>query len=188
MHTQIYRDAQRTLRKVKRLDPGHAAASLAEIEEASQALTMYAEHTWGYHSSVYEPWHPQVQMLEVRKQAYAAEASKLAYRALDKTLVARQGALLAPHRPLRYEVINTEPAAATLQVAIPLDGWEHVILKKTFKLIDESTGQPLPYQLAHTGASYGAPLQNPESPGYCIFIRPNQQMFSLLPRIWRLRE
>ena len=99
MHTQIYRDAQRTLRKVKRLDPGHAAASLAEIEEASQALTMYAEHTWGYHSSVYEPWHPQVQMLEVRKQAYAAEASKLAYRALDKTLVARQGALLAPIVP-----------------------------------------------------------------------------------------
>lgn len=152
MHTQIYRDAQRTLRKVKRLDPGHAAASLAEIEEASQALTMYAEHTWGYHSSVYEPWHPQVQMLEVRKQAYAAEASKLAYRALDQALVARQGALLAPHRPLRYEVINTEPAKATLQVTIPLDGWEYVILKKTFELIDETTGQPLPYQLTHTGA------------------------------------
>ena len=139
MHTQIYRDAQRTLRKVKRLDPVHGAASLAEVEDASQALTMYAEHTWGYHSSVYEPWHPQVQMLEVRKQAYAAEASKLAYRALDKALVARQGALLAPHRPLRYEVINTEPAAATLQVAIPLDGWEHVILKKS---LSSSTKRP----------------------------------------------
>lgn len=152
MHTQIYRDAQRTLRKVKRLDPAYEAVSTTEIEDASQALTMYAEHTWGYHSSVYEPWHPQVQMLEVRKQAYAAEASKLAYRALDKALVARQGALLAPHRPLRYEVINTEPAAATLQVAIPLDGWENVILKRKFELIDESNGQPLPYQLTHSGA------------------------------------
>ncbi|AWP28599.1 glycoside hydrolase [Paenibacillus sp. Cedars] len=152
MHTQIYRDAQRTLRKVKRLDPASEMVSPAEIDDAAQALTMYAEHTWGYHSSVYEPWHPQVQMLEVRKQAYAAEASKLAYRALDKALVARQGALLAPHRPLRYEVINTEPATATLQVAIPLDGWENVILKRKFELIDESNGQSLPYQLTHTGA------------------------------------
>lgn len=150
MHTQIYRDAQRTLRKVKSLDPNHEAASLSDIEAASQALTMYAEHTWGYHSSVYEPWHPQVQMLEVRKQSYAAEASKLAHRAMDKTLVARQGALLAPHRPLRYEVINTEPAEATLLVAIPLDGWENVILQGKFELIDEKTGQPIPYQVSHT--------------------------------------
>lgn len=150
MHTQIYRDAQRTLRKVKGLDPNHESASLSDIDEASQALTMYAEHTWGYHSSVYEPWHPQVQMLEVRKQAYAAEASKLAYRALDKALVARHGALLAPHRPLRYEVINTESAAAVLQVTLPLDGWETVILQKTFELIDESTGQAIAYQLSHT--------------------------------------
>lgn len=152
MHTQIYRDAQRTLRKVKSLDPNHEAASLAKIDEAAQALTMYAEHTWGYHSSVYEPWHPQVQMLEVRKQAYAAEASKLAYRALDKALIARKGALLAPKRPLRYEVINTEPAKATLQVTIPLDGWETVLLQKEFQLIDESTGQAVPYQLSHTQA------------------------------------
>ena len=49
-------------------------------------------------------------------------------------------------------MINTEPAAATLQVAIPLDGWEHVILKKTFELIDETTGKPLTTQLTHTGA------------------------------------
>lgn len=150
MHTQIYRDAQRTLRKVKSLDPNHEAASLSEIDEAAQALTMYAEHTWGYHSSVYEPWHPQVQMLEVRKQSYAAEASKLAHRALDKVLVDRHGALLAPHRPMRYEVINTESAEATLLVSIPLDGWENVILQSEFELVDEKTGQSIPYQLSHT--------------------------------------
>ncbi|NMO96446.1 glycoside hydrolase [Paenibacillus lemnae] len=152
MHTQIYRDAQRTLRKVKRLDPGQKVATASRVDEASQALTMYAEHTWGYHSSVWEPWHPQVQMLEVRKQAYAAEASVLAYRALDETLAARDGALLAPHRALRYEVINTEPAEATLQVTVPLDGWETVLLQKPFQLIDESTGKELSCQLARNHA------------------------------------
>ncbi|GAE04435.1 alpha-mannosidase [Paenibacillus sp. JCM 10914] len=171
MHTQIYRDAQRTLRKVKRLDPGQQTASPAAIEETAQALTMYAEHTWGYHSSVYEPWHPQVQMLEVRKQAYAAEASKLAHQALDQVLVARRGALLAPHRPLRYEVINTEPAPAALQVIVPLDGWEHVILRNRFELIDESTGQPLPYQLTHTGALV-TELALAAGEARVLFIRP----------------
>lgn len=112
-------------------------------------------------------------MLEVRKQAYAAEASKLAYRALDKTLVARQGALLAPHRPLRYEVINTESAAATLQVAIPLDGWEHVILKKKFELIDETTGQALPYQLAHTGALVTQLSLKPDE-SRILYIHPHE--------------
>ncbi|MFI2856165.1 glycoside hydrolase [Paenibacillus sp. JSM ZJ436] len=146
MHTQIYRDAQRTLRKVKSLDPQHQAVSAARVEEAAQALTMYAEHTWGYHSSVWEPWHPQVQMLEVRKQAYAAQASVLAHRALDETLAARGSALLAPHRALRYEVINTEPREATLQVTLPLDSWEMVILDKQYELIDEADGSTLACQ------------------------------------------
>lgn len=146
MHTQIYRDAQRTLRKVQRLDPDHKTVSPAVIDEASQALTMYAEHTWGFHSSVYEPWHPQVQMLEVRKQSYATEASKLAHHALDRVLVRRHGALLEPHRPLRYEIINTEPAEATLLTTLSLDGWETGIMKKDFEVIDESTGQAIPHQ------------------------------------------
>lgn len=149
LHTGIYRDAQRTLRKAKRLVQQDEMVNTADIDAASEALTMYAEHTWGYHSSVYEPWHPQVQMLEVRKQAYAAEASKRAYRLLDQALVTRHGALLSPNRPLRYEVINTEPAATTLQVTLPLDGWETTILKGDFELIDESTGDALPYQISH---------------------------------------
>ncbi len=173
MHTQIYRDAQRTLRKVKRLDPLHKAASPVEIDEAAQALTMYSEHTWGYHSSVYEPWHPQVQMLEVRKQAYAAEASKLAHRSLDKALIARHGALLAPGRPLRYKVLNTEPAAASLQVTLPLDGWETVILQNPFELIDESAGQPLPYQLS-PGRSLTTELTLAPGESRFLHIRPLQ--------------
>ncbi|KAG2962166.1 hypothetical protein PC120_g27718, partial [Phytophthora cactorum] len=55
MHTQIYRDAQRTLRKVEKLDPEQNSVSLPEIEAVEQALAPYAEHTWGYHSSIFEP-------------------------------------------------------------------------------------------------------------------------------------
>ena len=183
MHTQIYRDAQRTLRKVKRLDPVHGAASLAEVEDASQALTMYAEHTWGYHSSVYEPWHPQVQMLEVRKQAYAAEASKLAYRALDKALVARQGAPLAPHRPLRYEVINTEPAAATT-AGRHSAGWLGTRdPEEKFELIDEATGQAA-VPIGTHGALVARSRLNRMSPGSCTSIRTKHRMHSPLPGTW----
>ncbi|WP_068618221.1 glycoside hydrolase family 38 N-terminal domain-containing protein [Paenibacillus tuaregi] len=203
MHTQVYRDAQRTLRKVKRLNPGDEVVAPEDLDKAAQALTMYAEHTWGFHSSVYEPWHPQVQMLEVRKQAYAAEASTRAYRALDKALAARNGALLAPGRPLRYEVINTEPAQASLQVAIPLDGWETTIVQKPFELIDESTGASIPYQLSpgrhliteltlepdESRILHIRPLQRADEPSPIVTARNNEPIACEgISDIWALPE
>lgn len=75
MHTQMFRDAQRTLRKVKKLDPRQQTVSREELSGIEQQLVMYAEHTWGFHASVHAPWHWNVQMLEARKLAYAANAS-----------------------------------------------------------------------------------------------------------------
>lgn len=147
MHTQIFRDAQRTLRKVRRLDPKQQIISDQAIDAVIKSLAMYAEHTWGYHTSVGQPWHPQVQMLEVRKQAYAAQASTQAHRALDQVLKSRNGALLYPERPLRFEIINTEPGRTTQQVTLQLDGWEPAFMKDGFKVMNESTGEELTYQL-----------------------------------------
>ena len=181
MHTQIYRDAQRTLRKVKRLDPVHGAASLAEVEDASQALTMYAEHTWGYHSSVYEPWHPQVQMLEVRKQAYAAEASKLAYRALDKALVARQARRRSPPSPaLRGDQYGTGRGDAAGRHSAGWLGTRDP--EEKFELIDEATGRRRTNW--HTRGACRAPRLNRMSPGSCTSIRTKHRMHSPLPGTW----
>lgn len=44
----------------------------------------YAEHTWGYSSSVSEPWHPNVNKLDLRKSLFALKANESASRACDK--------------------------------------------------------------------------------------------------------
>jgi len=149
MHTQIYRDAQRTLRKVENLDPERKHVSEQELESVEQALVLYAEHTWGYHSSIFEPWHKNVQMLEVRKQAHAAEASRLAYRALDAVLLAEQAAPLAPGRPYRYHVSNTSELEVTELVQLRLEGWEPDGLRNGVEVIREDTGEVLSQQAAN---------------------------------------
>lgn len=167
MHTQIYRDAQRTLRKVEKLDPEQKSVSLQEIEAVEQALTLYAEHTWGYHSSVYEPWHKNVQMLEVRKTAHAAEASRLAYRALDQVLLADNAATLYPGRPYRFKVTNLSEREVTELVQLKLEGWEPELLNGV-EVIREDTGQVLIQQSSHPQAIIAElKLQGRES---CILI------------------
>ncbi|MFD1464969.1 hypothetical protein ACFQ4L_02535 [Lapidilactobacillus mulanensis] len=73
--TKIYRDAQRKY---------HLAELLADNEsendnrfkEAEQNMMLYAEHTWGYSSSVSAPWNTMVNELEYRKSGYATQASQ----------------------------------------------------------------------------------------------------------------
>lgn len=149
MHTQLFRDAQRTLRKVKRLDPKASIVDISKLNQVEQALVMYAEHTWGYHSSIYEPWHPNVQLLEVRKQAYAAEASRLAHQALDQVLFAQGAAPLYPERPFRYRIVNTEHAPAAKLVTLSLDGWEPALFEGGLEVVHEGTGNVLPHQSPH---------------------------------------
>lgn len=149
MHTQIYRDALRTLRKAEKLDPEQKSVSLREIEAVEQALALYAEHTWGYHSSVFEPWHKNVQLLEVRKTAHAAEASKLAYRALDQALLADNAAALYPGRPYRFKVTNLSEREITELVELKLEGWEPDELPNGVEVIREDTGEALIQQSPH---------------------------------------
>lgn len=149
MHTQVFRDAQRTLRKAVKLDAAASVLRRAEIDETEEALALYAEHTWGYHSSIYEPWHKNVQLLEVRKLAHAAEASRLAYRALDKVLLQQGSATLYPDRPYRFRVSNLAAREVTELVTLQLDGWEPGALREGVEVVREDTGEVLPQQSVH---------------------------------------
>ncbi|QGH36204.1 glycoside hydrolase [Gracilibacillus salitolerans] len=147
MNTQIFRDAQRNLRLVKNLDQNNDTVSKETIENIEHQLTMYAEHTWGYHSSVYEPWHPMVQSLEVRKAAYAANASRMVFTALDHLKHTKGEALLSPERPFRYKVVNPFDHVVEDIAHIYLDGWEPSLFKNGFEVIDEQTGEVVPHQM-----------------------------------------
>lgn len=168
MQTQLFRDAQRTLRKVKSLDPGQQIVSIQELADIEQELVMYAEHTWGFHASVHSPWHWNVQMLEARKLAFAANASRLAHRALDKVQRALGGSLLHPGRPFRYRVANTEQHALRQLADFEWDGFENERFKDGMEVVDESTGQVVPHQPGVQCATVDVNLMSGERKQYLI--------------------
>ncbi|MGG1878293.1 glycoside hydrolase [Paenibacillus cisolokensis] len=155
MHTQLFRDAQRTLRVVKALDPQGKQVQTAELTEMEYNLAMYAEHTWGYHTSVGEPWNPFVQSLGARKEQFASEAHQRIYRALDQITVARGEKLMAPNRALTYKVINPAAVEVADIVQLPVDQWEvSKLLKKGFTVVESATGKIMPYETVSTSRGY----------------------------------
>ncbi|CAI6061434.1 glycoside hydrolase [Cohnella sp. JJ-181] len=155
MHTQIFRNAQRALSVVGRLDPDGRSVKTADIEEAKLQLIMYAEHTWGYHSSISEPWHPMVQELGVRKEAYAAHASRLVQRSLDRVLRARGDVLLRASRAFTFTVVNSFDYPVTDAAYFYLEeNWEADYFRNGLEVVDERTGEIVPHQQETVSRGY----------------------------------
>ncbi|WP_217594307.1 glycoside hydrolase family 38 C-terminal domain-containing protein [Cohnella sp. GbtcB17] len=155
MHTQIFRSAQRALSVVKQLDPESRSVKPEEIEEAQRQLIMYAEHTWGYHSSISEPWHPMVQELGVRKEAYAANASRLVQRSLDRVLRARGDVLLRAGRAFTYQVVNPfDEPIEDLAFFYLEEQWEADYYRNGLEVVEEQTGELVPHQQEKVSRGY----------------------------------
>lgn len=155
MHTQIFRNAQRMLSVVKRLDPEGKSVQAAAMKEAEQQLIMYAEHTWGYHSSISEPWHPMVQELAVRKEAYAANASRLVHRSLDKVLRDKGDVLLRANRAFTYKVVNSfDYPVEDLAFFYLEEQWEADYFRNGLEVADEQTGEVVPHQQEKVSRGY----------------------------------
>lgn len=147
MHVQVFREAQRVYHKIKRLDPEQQLISQERLQAIEYELALFAEHTWGYHSSVTEPWNPFVQELGVRKEAYAANASSLAHTALYDILEAKGDALLAPGRPMTFKVHNPYDYAQTEYAYLIMEHWHQDLIKEGFKVVNEETQKTYPAQL-----------------------------------------
>ncbi len=140
-----YRAAARSLHLIEKLDAGHALASAETYDAALSNLMFYGEHTWGYSSSITEPYHPQVNNLEQWKRLYAlkaAEAATIAREAVQQhygeTAVAAQG-------ELKFRAVN--PHAIPVEHMLVLD-LEHFFGHEHFELMDDATGESVPFQIS----------------------------------------
>ncbi len=52
----------------RKLDPHGLLGNQKLMEKTAKEQMLYAEHTWGYSSSVSEPWESLVGMLELKKR------------------------------------------------------------------------------------------------------------------------
>lgn len=147
LHTQIFRDAQRTYALVQRLNADSGQIPESVLREVEYQLTMYGEHTFGYHSSISEPWHPLVQSLIVRKQGYAAQASNLVYRALDKLLEKEGQSTHSAVMPYRFEVFNPYDVPHKDQVQFILERFEISEFPDGVEVTNATTGEVVTHQL-----------------------------------------
>ncbi|WP_225048236.1 hypothetical protein [Lacticaseibacillus kribbianus] len=139
-------------------DP-HAPAALSAAESQ---LMLFAEHTWGYHSSVSEPWATMVNELEYRKANYAVSAGMTVNTFLNKLTAARFGRVwprAARHKT--YKVVNPHDRAVALPVRLALAYWETLGGKRLssadlpfIEAYDLDTGALYPRQVTKAASGY----------------------------------
>lgn len=141
-----YRDASRKYDLIKQLDPDCRVVSKEEREQIAYNLIFYAEHTWGYASSISEPWHPNVNLLDLRKSLFAQKANEQAYIALKKIEQYKGKTALSFYKDYRFKIINPHDIAVCDIGSVNMEilyGHEH------FEIVDEQTGEVIPHQLGH---------------------------------------
>ncbi|WP_314062633.1 hypothetical protein [uncultured Vagococcus sp.] len=155
--TKIYRDAQRKYRLANKLDPSVILGKKDWLVEAEQDLMMYAEHTWGYHSSVGQPWNTFVNDLDYRKAAYAINANSAVSRHLDEILARMGEESIQMNRQPYYKVINPHQRPVTEHARIYIKHWEqvddsyfHLETNGFVEVVDCQTGEVIPSQVADT--------------------------------------
>lgn len=159
--TKIYRNAQRTYHLTNLLSDGATEAD-PDVQAAEKDLMLFAEHTWGYSSSVSEPWNTMVNELDYRKSDYAIQASVKMNTAYNRVLDTKFGrAYPRANRHKTYRVINPHDVAVKAPTNLVLEYWESVDGKRItdeilpyIEVFDRDTGEVYPRQIVQTPRAY----------------------------------
>lgn len=152
---KLYREAQRKYRLVNKLDPNGEKANPAQLKDAEDHLVMYAEHTWGFHSSVSEPWDAFVNLLDTRKLSYAINGNRLVSNHLDDILETYGEEPNQLDRESFFKVINPHDDQVKTLASIYVQHWQTVddsyfytTLNDFVEVVDCQTGEVLVSQVS----------------------------------------
>lgn len=153
---KLYREAQRNYRLINKLDPTGVLADQEQLQAAEDQLMMYAEHTWGFHSSVSEPWDAFVNLLDMRKSAYAINGHRLMANHLDDILEAYGEAPNQLDRESFFKVINPHDEPVHALTSVYVQHWQTVddsyftLLNDFVEVVDCATGAVIDSQVSHS--------------------------------------
>ena len=139
-----YKDAVYKFNKIKKLDKKAKIVPKKTLDEIAYNLIFYAEHTWGYSSSISEPWHPYVSYLDMRKSLFASSANSLASVALDDIARANGKTAFSLMKGCKFAAVNPHDTAVRTVTGIKMEvlrGYDD------FEVADEKTGEIVPHQL-----------------------------------------
>lgn len=155
--TKIYKEAQRKYHLSKKLDPKNELGKNDLLDEFKYKMMMYAEHTWGYSSSVSEPWNTLVNDLDYRKAAYAVNSNQLISRHLDEILANLGEVSIMPDREKVYKIINPHDHKITDSVKVYVEHWEDADgicfdnnFESRIEVIDIESGEKFDHQVIQT--------------------------------------
>ncbi|MCG3418170.1 glycosyl hydrolase [Oceanobacillus sp. GSFE11] len=156
-----FREAQRKYRLSHKLDPKQEICDDKKIEQYVDNSMRYAEHTWGYSTSVSEPWDGLVNSLQQRKAGYATKADELISENLDLILAEKGEVSLIPDRKKKYKVINPHSEKVTDTASVFIGHWEKFDemqlkdeeLNRFLEVIDSDTKEALPHQIVPTASN-----------------------------------
>jgi hypothetical protein len=142
-----YREAQRKVSLYTKL----GGSEDARLDEVRENLMLYAEHTWGYATSVSEPWETLVKTLELRKTGYAIDAYTGISRLLDERLAEKGEVSIRQGKKQVWRVINPHNLPLKQPVSLPVYFWEYIDGVRfneqvCFELVDKASGERLSTQ------------------------------------------
>jgi hypothetical protein len=154
---KLYRDAQRKYRLVNKLDKDGTIGNSEQLKNAETQLAMYAEHTWGFHSSVSEPWDSFVNLLDSRKFAYAVNGNQLISEQLDDILEVYGEEANQLDRESYFKVINPHTESVEMNTCVYIQHWQTVddsyfytSLNDFVEVVDCLTGEVLDSQVSNS--------------------------------------
>lgn len=156
---KLYREAQRKYRLANKLDPQGEKGNPANLKESEDNLVMYAEHTWGFHSSVSEPWDAFVNLLDTRKSAYAINGNRAISDHLDDILETYGEEPNQLDRESYFKVVNPHEEAIDTLATVYLQHWQTVDdsyffytlpLEGFLDVVDCQTGEVLVSQVSNS--------------------------------------
>lgn len=156
---KLYREAQRKYRLANKLDPKGEKGNPAKLKEAQDQLVMYAEHTWGFHSSVSEPWDAFVNLLDTRKLGYAINGNRAISDHLDDILATYGEEANQLDRESYFKVVNPHDQAMDTLATVYLQHWQTVDdsyfaytlpLEGFLEVVDCQTGEILVSQVSNS--------------------------------------
>lgn len=167
-----YRNAARSFHLMQKMNCMDNDRLRAHYDDALYNLMFYGEHTWGYSSSITEPFHPQVNNLEQWKRLYALKASESTTIIREKIQQSLGETAISLHKRLKFRAYN--PHAVRFEGMLTCD-LEHFYGYHNFDVIDEETNESVPFQISRYS----------RGPKICIWLNlePGQQKTFILKEL-----
>ena len=174
-YTKVMRQAQRSLKLIKKLDPQQKIIGKEWMEKIYENIIMYAEHTFSYSSSMEEPWADMVKLISNQKYMYAVKANQMCNQALSRIKRKMGEVELCAEMPRSFMVVNPYDTAYTTVYNVYIENWEKDQLGNNFQIWDVQKKAKVPYQIQKVARGIEVSIEAALQPG-------EKRVFTILQR------